>query len=496
VSFTPDHRQALLTVAQMAAADRAAMAAGIAGPRLMAAAGHGVFEAIVNRFAPQRTVVLCGPGNNGGDGFVVAEKLRRAGWDVAVASLVERSALQGDAAWAASHWHGETSIARDDSVLDERSLVVDALFGAGLARPLDGVARALVEAINARGLIAVGVDVPSGLQGDSGQVLGAAPRCALTVTFFRLKPGHLLLPGRTLCGETVVVDIGTPPHVLEAIAPKLWRNHPDLWRADLRRRELDDHKYRRGHALIYGGAAMTGAARLAALAARRAGAGLATIAAPASSGGVYRAGDAGTIVADCEFPDDYGRLLGDPRFNAVVLGPGLGRGPTTRRLVAQALTQGRTSHRRFVLDADALTSFADQPAALFNMVDASCVLTPHEGEFSSIFSVIKIDFDKLDKARRAAEISGAIVLLKGADTVVAAPDGRAVINANAPPSLATAGAGDVLAGIVTGLLAQGMEPFSAACAAVWIHGAAAHVAGLHLIAEDLAPALPRVFQHL
>jgi NAD(P)H-hydrate epimerase len=502
VIFAPDNRQALLTVAQMAAADRAAIAAGIAGTQLMAAAGNGVFEAIVNRFPPQPSVVLCGPGNNGGDGYVVAEKLRRAGWDVMVGALVERTALKGDAAWAAALWQGKTQILKDTSVLDGRTLVVDALFGAGLARPLEGVARQLVEAVEVRQLACVAVDVPSGVQGDTGHVLGVAPRCRLTVTFFRLKPGHLLLPGRALCGETVLVDIGTPAGALDAIGPNTWRNDPALWRSALPRRALDDHKYKRGHALIYGGPKLTGAARLAALAARRIGAGLATIAAPVAAAAIYRGGDAGTIVADCEFAADYDALLADRRFNSLVLGPGLGRSEGTGRLVAQALASAASmSNRCFVLDADALTQAGGSPEmgpknAFFALLGKRCVLTPHEGEFSILFRDISSDLDKLEKGRRAARRSGAMVVLKGAATVIAAPDGQAVINANAPASLASAGSGDVLSGMIGGLLAQGMEPFAAACAGVWLHGEAGRMAGPNLIAEDLCVALKDVWKSL
>jgi len=498
VSFN-DH--ALLTVAQMGAADRAAIAAGIAGTKLMAAAGHGVFEAIVNRFAPQPTIVLCGPGNNGGDGYVVAEKLRRAGWNVAVASLVERAALKGDAAWAASLWQGKTT-ALNLAALDGRTLVVDALFGAGLTRDLDGIVKQTVEAIGARKLACVAIDVPSGVQGDTGHVLGAAPRCALTVTFFRLKPAHLLLPGRVLCGETVLVDIGTPRNVLDAIAPDTWRNDPALWRHALPVRALDDHKYKRGHALIYGGAKLTGAARLAALAARRIGAGLATIASPVEAASVYRSADAGTIVAECEFPADYDALLADRRFNAIVLGPGMGRGEKTGLLVSKALASAATMpDRRFLLDADALTYAESSPEVVrkypfWDLVDKHCLLTPHEGEFSILFKDIPGNLNKLEKARRGARQSGAIVLLKGADTVIASPDGKAVISANAPASLATAGSGDVLSGIIGGLLAQGMEPFAAACAGAWLHGEAGRMAGANLVAEDVIVALKDVWKHL
>ncbi|MEO8559456.1 MAG: NAD(P)H-hydrate dehydratase, partial [Rhodospirillales bacterium] len=216
-----------------------------------------------------------------------------------------------------------------------------------------------------------------------------------------------------------------------------------------------------------------------------------TIAAPVAAGAIYRGGEAGSIVADCEFPSDYDALLADRRFTAVVLGPGLGRGEGTGRLVRQALqSASAVPERRFVLDADALTWAGHGPGMGFlRQYGERCVLTPHEGEFSILFSNISADLNKLEKARHAAQQSGAVVLLKGADTVIAAPDGRAIINANAPASLATAGSGDVLAGMIGGLLAQGLEPFAAAAAGAYLHGAAGQLAGANLVAEDLPQAL-------
>lgn len=473
----PDGALALLSVAQMAAADAAAIAAGTPGTALMAAAGNVAYEAIVNRFAPQETLVLAGPGNNGGDGWVVAEKLRRAGWKVRLASLAPRTELKGDAAWAAAQYRGDVLPARSAADLGDATLVVDALFGAGLVRPLEGVARELVETINARNLDCIGIDVPSGVHGDTGQVLGAAPRCRLTVTFFRAKPGHLLLPGRTLCGELVVGDIGIPSRVIEGIGPNLFRNGPGLWRHALPARRAADHKYTRGAVLIMAGAGMTGAARLAAAAARRIGAGLVTILAPdAQTAAVLRAGEPGVIVRE-----DHDGALADKRYGALLLGPGGGVSMRLRELVLTALKTGRPT----VLDADALTVFAEDPGTLFNAISGPCLLTPHEGEFVRLFNEIYTKANKLDKARLAAREAGAAVLLKGADTVIADPSGRAVINDNAPPALATAGSGDVLAGFAAGLMAQGLAPLAAGAAAAWGHGQVARALNRPLVAEDL-----------
>jgi NAD(P)H-hydrate epimerase len=479
---------ALLTVEEMYRADAAATKLGIAGETLMAHAGAAVAREIQARWLPRPTVVLCGPGNNGGDGFVAARLLAEAGWPVRLALLGRRDTLDGDAALHAKRWTGKVEALAPD-VLGGASLVVDALFGAGLARPLEGAALAMVESVSARGLASVAVDIPSGVHGDSGAVLGAAIKATLTVTFFRRKPGHLLLPGRVLSGEVVVADIGIPDVVLDDIQPRQHENDPALWRSAYRWPEPGDHKYSRGHVVVTGGAHMTGAARLAARAAMRVGAGMVTIAAPPEALPIYAMAMPGVLTAAIARRTDFVHLLDDARKRAVLVGPGAGVSDTTRGHALAALA----TRRPVVLDADALTVFEGDADALASAIRGPCVLTPHEGEFARLFDTAG---DKLARARRAAAATGAVVLLKVADTVVAAPDGRAVISANAPPDLATAGAGDVLAGFALGLLAQGMPPFAAASAAVWLHGAAASSFGPGLIAEDLPDLLPRVLAEL
>ncbi|BBK42762.1 bifunctional NAD(P)H-hydrate repair enzyme [Allostella vacuolata] len=473
--------EALLTVAEMGRADAAAIAGGTPGAVLMEAAGRAVAVAVARRWQPCPVVVLCGPGNNGGDGYVAARWLARAGWPVTVARFGDPARLAGDAAHHARLWSGPVRAMAPD-VVDGAGLVVDAIFGAGLSRPVDGVAAATLARAAAAGTPVVAIDVPSGLDGDTGRVRGHAVAAALTVTFFRRKPGHLLQPGRGLCGPTLVADIGIPPAVLDTIAPATFANAPGLWRAARRLRGADDHKYRFGHAVVVGGGRLTGAARLAAHAAARAGAGLVTVAAPVAALAGYAAQPAALLLAaDAEIP----ALLEDPRRNAWLLGPGGGAGPALRTLAATVLAAGRAT----VLDADALTAFADRPADLFRAVRGPTILTPHDGEFARLFAV---QGDRLARARAAAAESGAVVVLKGADTVIAAPDGRAAINGNAPPWLATAGTGDVLAGICVGLLAQGMPAFEAAAMAVWLHGAAGGACGPGLIADDLPAAIPAV----
>ncbi len=481
-----DH--ALLTPGQMNAADQQAIASGIRGIDLMEAAGKAVAMAVQARWTKRPVVVLCGPGNNGGDGFVCARHLAALGWPVKIALLGGRGDLKGDAAYHAQLWT-DALIPLSSGCLEGAGLVIDALFGSGLSRPIEGGARDMIEALINLKLDICAIDVPSGLDGATGRVLGGAAPAALTVTFFRKKPGHLLFPGRQLCGEVIVADIGIPATVLDAIAPQTFENGPGLWLDSYPWPEPNAYKYQRGHVLILGGDTITGASRLTACGAMRAGAGLVTLASPPDTFQIYAAALTSVMVRPFNGLSGFTELLADARRNVIAIGPGANVGETTRQYVLAALK----AHRTTVLDADALTSFADAPEALFGAIAGPCVLTPHEGEFSRLFT---LGGDKLTRARAAAAKSGAVVLLKGSDTVIAAPDGRAIINSNAPPQLATGGSGDVLCGFIAGLLAQGLDVFHAAAAAVWLHGEAANYLGLGLIAEDLPDALPHVLQTL
>ena len=474
----------VLTNAEMAKADGYAVAHGVPSLTLMENAGQAVAGAIAARFKPCPVTVLCGPGNNGGDGFVVARLLDETGFTVRVAQDAEP---RGDAAVMSEKWKG-TRVALTPEALDGARLVVDGLFGAGLSRPLEGAYAQVVEALN--DLPVAAIDVPSGLSGDTGQPLGGVVvKAVLTVTFFRKKPGHLLLPGRALCGEIVVSDIGIPP---EAASTALHENTPALWRYPWP--EAEGHKYTRGHCVVVsGGAANTGAARLAARAALRVGAGLVSVASPPNAVMVNASHLTAVMVKPFDGAAGLGQLLSDKRLNAVALGPGLGVGGETRALVDAALKSGAA----VVLDADAITSFKDDPKALFDRLHERCVLTPHAGEFERLFpGLLDESASKLEATRAAAARAGCVVLLKGGDTVIADPSGKAAINANAPPWLATAGAGDVLTGLVAGLLAQGMTAFEAACCGAWLHGDSASRFGPGLIAEDLPDMLPKVLHGL
>ena len=490
----------LLTSAEMSEADRLAIAGGVAGIELMENAGRAVADRVgASHSATTRVVVVAGPGNNGGDGFVAARLLRERGYQVRLLLLGEMSRLKGDAALAAQRWAGPSEPAAPEA-LGPADAIVDALFGAGLDRPVAGAAAAIIAAINAARCPIYAVDLPSGINGTTGAVMGAAVQATETVTFFRRKPAHLLLPGRLHCGRTHLAAIGIPAGVLDHIKPQTFANQPALWARVFPVPQIEGHKYSRGHAVVVsGGMPSTGAARLAARGALRAGAGLVTIASPRDALAVNAAASLAVMVRAVDGAAELAEFFADARRNVAVLGPGGGVGQDMREQVRAALAGARP----VVLDADALTSFAGEPqtlaAAIRARAPAAAVLTPHEGEFRRLFGEMdkfNQPMSKLEKTHLAAKETGAIVLLKGPDTVVAAPDGRAAIAENAPSWLATAGAGDVLAGFIAGLLAQGMPAFEAAAAAVWLHGEAAVAFGPGLIAEDLPEALPKVYQRL
>lgn len=489
----------ILTTTEMATADQLAIAAGTSGFALMLSAGRAVAEAAMDLVERGPILVVAGAGNNGGDGFVAAAELVARGRHVSVILWGERDALKGDASLAARNWTGSILPAVPESI-GRPALIIDALFGAGLNRMVKDGASDLIDAINGAGAPVLSIDLPSGVNGTTGAVMGVAVTATETVTFFRRKPAHLLLPGRIHCGRVRLADIGIAPAVLDDIRPATFENDPWLWRTVVPVPKIDGHKYARGHALVTSGdLAATGAARLAARGALRAGAGLVTVLSPRDALAVNAAALTAIMVRPMDTAAEFTDLLADRRLNACVVGPGAGIGERTSDLVLAVLA----AKRRVVLDADALTSFADAPDRLFTAIkdnaEAGTILTPHKGEFMRLFSEMdnKHPFkSKLDRVRSAAVRSGAIVLLKGPDTVIAAPDGRAAIACNAPPWLATAGSGDVLSGIIGGLLAQDVPAFEAACMGVWMHGEAGGEAGPGLIAEDLPEVLPAIWRRL
>lgn len=455
---------------------------------LMQVAGRAVARAAMDHFPRGRVLVLCGCGNNGGDGYVAAQALLQAGWNVRIGML--GAPTTDDSKKAASFWQGET-LPLEPSLLDDADLVIDALFGTGLTRPLDGMAAQIVQDVTAREIPVIAADMPSGINGDTGAVLGCAFHAKVTVTFFRKKRGHALLPALAHCGEVIVADTGMDADVLNQISPTVADNDSALWRSSQPKLEVQNHKYDRGHLLVFGGDELTGASRLAARAAQRMGAGLVTLAAPSAAWDVYARALESVMVKRCDTLEQAQDLMANPKITALVLGPGLGLQEDKRALVLAALH----TRKLCVLDADGLMLFEKEPVILGDSLHENCVLTPHQGEFARLFGPLCAETG--DKPTQTAGISarlGCVVLHKGADTVISSPSGLSVVNNNAPPWLATAGAGDVLAGMIGGLMASGMPAFEAACAGAFRHGQAATRFGQGLIAEDLIEMIPHLLR--
>ena len=506
----------LLTAAQMRAIEQAAIASGeVTGLELMERAGRGVVEAIFEewpelRATSHRAVVLCGPGNNGGDGFVVARLLKEWGWEVEVFLYGDAGKLPPDARVNYERWvaMGEVfSVAP----LGNFNVIVDALFGIGLNRPLPNDLVDAVEGLIDRTLLAspnsrtkiVAIDIASGFCADSGRQIGpAAPHFAhLTVTFHRPKLGHYTGDYVDPAWPLRCVDIGLADQTeaVPLVAPVMTRF-----------RKRSAHKYTHGHALIVSGDhGRAGAARLAARGALRIGAGVVTLASPPATMAENAARLDAIMLREVAGAEDLAGVLADKRINALCLGPGMGTGQREAGMLGVALTNGGVEPHPTVLDADALTLLSKHPD-LFAALHEDCILTPHAGEFARLFPDIAARlaapatrgpaYSKVDATREAAARAGCVVLFKGPDTVIADPTGRAAINAavydRAAPWLATAGSGDVLAGFITGLLARGFSPFDAACTGAWLHVECARSFGPGLISEDLPEELPKVFRAL
>ena len=576
----------LLTAAQMRAIEQAAIESGeVTGLELMERAGQGVVEAIFEEWpeldgGDHRAVVLCGPGNNGGDGFVVARLLKERGWEVSVFLYGNADKLPLDAKTNCVRWNALGAVAPltleefrkphpKDNADGYADIYVDALFGTGLKRALEGEAHEVIHHMagfngDEYGVRAVAIDAPSGLCLDSGKFLAPEPNeamkdlldarglvstvnlpfadklVALTVTFDTLKVGHYVSGGASVCGKVVVKDIGLhdwrcfqatklghPPFTrtkhgiagayrlpkcvlserVPSVADVRGRFFPMQFVDELLSKTEGAHKYTQGHVLVLSGShGNTGAARLAARGALRIGAGLVTLGSPRSAMLENACNLTAVMLRQIDGALGLTELLEDSRFNAICLGPGLGIRADTQAMVLTALK----AERRTVLDADALSRFSARPEALFEVLHKDCVITPHGGEFARLFPDLaeKLDapattgpaYSKVDATREAAERAGCVVLFKGADTVIAAPDGRCSINSalydRAAPWLATAGSGDVLAGFIAGLMARGLAPMQAAETGAWLHVECARKFGPGLIAEDLAEQLPTVFREL
>lgn len=457
----------------------------------MEAAGAAAASLITRMMEKRPVTVLCGPGNNGGDGFVIARKLKEAGWTVRVGLLGDRAYLAGDAQLMSKLYDGSVE-ALSSKTLEGAALIVDAVFGTGLSRPIEGAALEVISAANAHAAPKIAIDIPSGVNADTGEVLGAAVQASATITFISKKPGQLLFPGRAYCGSVHIADIGVRDEWVAGVRPMTFENHPMLWAPVWRRPGFSTHKYERGHAaIVSGGRYKTGAARLSAISALRVGAGLVTMLSPPDACAENAAQLTSVMLREIGGPDDIAETLADKRYTAALIGPGAGVGDATRQAVFSILSAGAAA----ILDADAISSFEGGRQQLFEKLRADDVITPHAGEFARLFPALA-NAPRIVAARAAASEANAVLVLKGADTIIARADGRVIINANAPFDLATAGSGDVLAGMICGMRAQGLGGFEAAAGAVWLHGAAGQAIGPGLIAEDLPGAIPHVLRAL
>jgi ADP-dependent NAD(P)H-hydrate dehydratase / NAD(P)H-hydrate epimerase len=484
----------ILNNQQMAEADSLVIESGVSGFDLMKRAGEGVADFIHIYYPGRNVLVLCGSGNNGGDGFIAAKKLQNGGHNVRLACLAPKDKLKNDALRAAQQWDGEI-FPFENLTIDSGELIVDAVFGTGLVRDFIPPVKEIFEQIKNLNSDVVAVDIPSGVNGSTGESLSLTPHARHTITFCRRKIGHVLLPGREFSGTVHVVDIGIPDEVVEQVGSTATENRPHLWRSSLRRKTASCHKYDYGHAILYGGPRMTGAACMSAYAALRTGAGVCTIVANPDTADIYRHYMPNIMYEPIEALKDFDTHLADGRRNAVLMGPGAGQENRAdlKRLIESVC---KRRDRKIVLDADALTVFADNPEVLYRMLRnrENVVLTPHEGEFAKIFPGIQ--GTKIERAEQASVLTNATIVLKGFESVIAAPGRKSVVNTYSSPYLATAGSGDVLAGIIVGFIAQNVPVFESSCAAVWLHSEAARAFGPGLVATDIIELIPAIIGKL
>lgn len=485
----------ILTSDEMKRTDALAIAAGISGSSLIEAAGFALAHQIKDKLEPCPVLFLCGSGNNGADGIVAAIHLKKAGWPVRVACLAKKATLKGDAALVAKRWEGEFDSLNSNLGLKDTALVVDAVFGTGFGTGLTGVLDpelvTLFDKIRTKKLPVVAVDIPSGMDATTGMVAEGALKADLTVTFCRKKLAHVLYPSKSFCGAIHVAHIGIGDEMVAGMNTQAFENNPALWVRDFPLPDAASHKFTRGHTVVYGGVKRTGAACLAAHAAQVIGSGLVTITSKPETRAIYATYRASIMVDEWDDLEEFKASLRTGKKNTLIFGPGAGFAETDTK---DAFEAALSLNLGGVLDADVFTLYKGNAQSLFSKLSPRYVLTPHEGEFERIFGVLP--GNKLDRARAAAKMANAVVLLKGADTVIAAPDGTAIIQSNSPATLATGGSGDVLSGLIAGICAQGMPAFMAAATAIWLHAEAAKKHGLGLTAEDIISNIPQTLNKL
>ena len=467
----------ILNNREMAKADRLTKENGTDGFELMKAAGQHAARIIAEKYPENEFLVLCGPGNNGGDGLVAANHLKSAGKNVRIAALGNLDDYTGDAAKAAEKIDQHPDLLEDLSeevLANPKLVIIDAVFGTGFDRKLQDPVSSVFKKINSLHKTVVAIDIPSGVNGNDGTLDSNSLQADLTITFFRKKLGHFLQPGRSTCGKVVVCDIGIPSEILEQTDYSAIENDCSLWFDFFPIPLQTQHKYDRGYAVVYGGDEMTGAARMSAEACLRVGAGLCCLLCSQGRGDLYRSIMPPPVIVH----EDPG--WDDDRVTARCVGPGAGEH------VDKIVTKFLSSFVPIVLDGDALHSRKPY--------NDHVILTPHEGEFQRLFPETK--GSKLERVLEVTQIMTAVMVLKGSDTIIAQQGRKPVINTNTSPYLSTAGSGDVLSGILTGLLAQGMSPFEASCAGVWMHGDASCRIGPGLLAHDLPAVLPEILSDL
>jgi len=462
------------------------------GYKLMENAGGEIFKIIKKKFKKKNKIkILCGPGNNGGDGFVVAKLLKENGYlNVDLFSLLAKKELKGDAKLAANNFNGKLKSFSNFKVSSD-DLIIDGLFGSGLKKNISGNLKRIIEKINLKKPYCISIDIPSGINGDTGEIQGIAIQSKDTITFTRRKPGHLLTPGKEYCGNLITVDIGINLKNL-GFKPKIFENHPDNWKNNFPWPNQKSHKYTRGYSLIICGEKMTGASRLAARGAARIGCGLICLGVPRKAFNIYATENPIALIEKVEDEKDLNALFKDKRINTILIGPGLGISHKKLKLILKTVKEkGRT----IVLDADALKNNFKK---IVSKNKTRIVITPHQGEFSQVLKSLKIKNtkNKFLSANGFVKKTKINLILKGNITIISSQDGRISINTNTSPFLATGGSGDVLAGMITGLIAQKMDIFNACCAAVWIHGEIGKLKGPGLIAEDLPEMIPKVLKKI
>ncbi len=485
-----NYKTGIITPKDMYYFDNKSIELGLSSLELMENAGTAVSDFIRVNYKPSYVLVICGSGNNGGDGLVVARKLRASKWKVKVL-MINDTNLSKDNMFMLDQWRGDNISKESISEIYNAEIIVDAIFGAGLNRNLDPFNCELFSAVNQSKAKIISIDLPSGVNGETGKIMNSVIKADTTLSFLRKKIGHLLLPGKEYCGEVYIKDIGTPKSIMENFKFNFWENEPNLWIQEIKPPNFYSHKYSRGYSVINSGCfGSTNAAKLAAESSLRIGSGVVAVCCDRECINSFSTSKSSLIIKETNNIDQFIETISDNRCTAVLVGPGNGINNHTYSCVIEA----RKLLKSCVIDADAISVFQNDPSSLFDITDYNCVITPHEGEFEKIFPSLK--GNKVDRVKEAAKSSGAVIVLKGSDTLICSPDGRVVFNSCAPSTLATAGSGDVLAGIILGLLSQGVDPFFGSCAAVWIHSKAAKLFGYGLIADDLIDLIPRTLNNL